>query len=148
PFPRGKVGDSLNFSLSGLKTAVIRYLESSKTDTRLADVAASFQEAVVEVLVEHTFRAALQPPDFPPCTKIHQVLLAGGVAANTRLKSAMLERGEKEGIEVIVPPPMLCTDNAAMAAAAGYFRFRRGETAVLDLDCYATDPLGQQIPSS
>lgn len=145
PFPRGKVGDSLNFSFSGLKTAVIRYLEASKTEVRLADVAASFQEAVVEVLVEHTFRAALQPPDFCSCSRIHQVLLAGGVAANSRLKSAMLERGAKEGIEVIVPPPVLCTDNAAMAAAAGYFRFQRGETAGLDLDCYATEPLGQQI---
>ncbi len=141
PFPRGKVGDSLNFSFSGLKTAVIRYLEAAGQDVRLADVAASFQEAVVDVLVEHTFRAVTNSLEFAGCEGIKHVLLAGGVAANSRLQTAMRERAREEGIELVIPSPVLCTDNAAMAAAAGYFRFCRGETAGLDLDCYATQPL-------
>ena len=146
-FPRAKVGDrstgsglraegsSLDFSFSGLKTAVIRYVEGADGSVPLPDLAASFQEAVVDVLVDHTFRAATE-------RGVKQVLVAGGVAANTRLQAAVRSRGEELGIEVIAPPPILCTDNAAMAAAAAYFIFQRGEVAGLDLDCYATEALG------
>ena len=141
PFPRGKVGDSLNFSFSGLKTAVIRYLEAHRGEVHLPDVAASFQEAVVDVLVDHTIQAATNPPCTITPHRIRQILLAGGVAANSRLKSVMKQKATEQGLEVIIPPPILCTDNAAMAAAAGYFRFCRGETAGIDLDCYATEPL-------
>jgi len=135
PFPRGKVGDTLDFSFSGLKTAVIRYVEGAQGRIVLPDLAASFQEAVVDVLADHTFSAATRHG-------VQQVLLAGGVAANSRLQAVMRTRGEELGIEVLAPPAVLCTDNAAMAAAATYFIFGRGETAGLDLDCHATEPLG------
>ncbi len=134
-FPRAKVGDTLDFSFSGLKTAVIRFVEGAAGSIPLPDLAASFQEAVVDVLVDHTFRAAEQK-------SIRQVLLAGGVAANSRLQAAVREKGCELDIDVIAPPPILCTDNAAMAAAAAFFRYQRGEAAGLDLDCYATEALG------
>ncbi|MGC8864048.1 MAG: tRNA (adenosine(37)-N6)-threonylcarbamoyltransferase complex transferase subunit TsaD, partial [Armatimonadota bacterium] len=136
-FPRGKVGDSLDFSFSGLKTAVIRYVEGAGGRVPLPDLAASFQEAVVDVLVEHTFRAATE-------RGVKQVLLAGGVAANSRLQAAMRGRARQLGVDLIAPPPILCTDNAAMAAAAAFFRFQQGDLAGLDLDCYATEALGSR----
>ncbi|MDH7602714.1 MAG: tRNA (adenosine(37)-N6)-threonylcarbamoyltransferase complex transferase subunit TsaD, partial [Armatimonadota bacterium] len=102
PFPRGKVGDTLDFSFSGLKTAVIRYLEAARSDVRLPDVAASFQEAVVDVLVEHTFRAITSAQGTVGVGKITHVLLAGGVAANSRLQNAMRERAAREGVELVI----------------------------------------------
>ncbi len=135
-FPRAKIDSGLDFSFSGLKTAVIRHVEGA-VGLSLPDVAASFQEAVVDVLVENTFRAA-------EMKAVKQILLAGGVAANSRLQSEFRRRGQESGIEVIAPPPVLCTDNAAMAAAAAFFRYERGETAGLDLDCYASEPLGKR----
>jgi N6-L-threonylcarbamoyladenine synthase len=125
----------LDFSFSGLKTAVIRYVEGADGRVPLPDLAASFQEAIVDVLVDHTFRAAQD-------RGVAQVLLAGGVAANSRLQQAVKSKGDELGIEVIAPPPILCTDNAAMVAAAAFFAFQRGETAGLDLDCYASERLG------
>ncbi len=133
-FPRAKVDDTLDFSFSGLKTAVIRYLDGLAEEPHLPDIAASLQEAIVDVLVNHTFRAAQDKA-------VKQVLIAGGVAANSMLQSAMKSKGEELGIEVIAPPPILCTDNAAMAAAAAYFRYETGDIAGLDLDCYASQPL-------
>ena len=111
-FPRGRVGDTLDFSFSGLKTAVIRYVQSHGGDLRIEDIAASFQQAVVDVLVDHTFRAVEE-------TGVGQVLLAGGVAANSALQAAIKAKGAELGIAVGAPPPVLCTDNAAMAASAG-----------------------------
>ncbi|MCX8052818.1 MAG: tRNA (adenosine(37)-N6)-threonylcarbamoyltransferase complex transferase subunit TsaD [Armatimonadetes bacterium] len=147
-FPRGKVGDSLDFTFSGLKTAVIRYVESRRDQFSLPDLAASFQEAVVDVLVEHTFRAVSDlVSSKSPGGEIRKVLLAGGVAANSRLQAAMRARAAQLGVELIAPPPVLCTDNAAMAAAAAFFRYERGEFAGLDLDCYATEPLGTRRSS-
>lgn len=134
-FPRAKVGDTLDFSFSGLKTAVIRYIEDRGSVTGLPDIAASMQQAIVDVLVDHTFRAA-------EAKGVKQVLLAGGVAANSGLQKAMKDKGEQLGITVTAPPPILCTDNAAMAGAAAYFRYKRGELADLDLDCYASEPIG------
>lgn len=137
PFPRARVGDTLDFSFSGLKTAVIRYTQAMEEDVRMADVAASFQRAVVDVLVDHTFKAVAS-------TGVGQVLLAGGVAANSALQGAFTARGVELGIAVGMPPPVLCTDNGAMAASAAYFRYERGETAGLDMDCYASEPLGKR----
>ncbi len=134
-FPRARVGDSLDFSFSGLKTAVIRYVQSMTAEAPIADVAASFQQAVVDVLVDHTFKAVEQKG-------VRQVLLAGGVAANSALQRAVKDRGEQCGIAVNAPPPVLCTDNAAMAASAAYFAYQRGELTALDMDCYASEPLG------
>jgi len=134
-FPRAKVGDTLDFSFSGLKTAVIRYAKAMGEEVRIEDLAASFQQAVVDVLVDHTFRAVEQ-------TGVGQVLMAGGVAANSALQAAIKSRGAELGIAVSAPPPVLCTDNAAMAAAAAYYAYERGETAGPDMDCYANEPLG------
>lgn len=137
PFPRAKVGDTLDFSFSGLKTSVIRYAQTHSNNVRIEDLAASFQQAVVDVLVDHTFRAVEQ-------TGVGQVLLAGGVAANSGLQAAIKARGAELGIAVGAPPPVLCTDNAAMAASAAFFAYERGEIAGLDMDCYASEPLGKR----
>jgi N6-L-threonylcarbamoyladenine synthase len=136
-FPRARVGDTLDFSFSGLKTAVIRYIEKNREEMSLPDVAASFQQAVVDVLVKNTFEAAKRK-------RAKQVLLAGGVAANRGLQQAMKEEGAKLGIAVSAPPPKLCTDNAAMAATSGYYRLIRGERSGLDIDSYASEPLAER----
>lgn len=119
-FPRGMIKeDNYDFSYSGLKTAVALYVKSlSKTELKnhLADIAASFQEAAVEVLVEKTVRAAED-------LGIKDVSLSGGVASNSRLKELMEERLSGIGGRFFCPPPELCTDNAAMIAAAGYLRY-------------------------
>lgn len=139
-FPRAKVDDTLDFSFSGLKTAVLRYLEQSNGSVAIEHLAASFQEAVVDVLVDHTVRAAAQHG-------VNRVLLAGGVAANSRLKAVMSRRCEERGIRVLVPPPVLCTDNAAMAASAAYFAYGRGVTGGMDVDCFASEPIGERMDS-
>jgi len=125
---------SLDFSFSGLKTAVVRYAEAHP-ETSVADIAASFQQAAVDMLVENTFRAAR-------LKGAGRVLIAGGVAANSALQRQMKERGEALGIQVGAPAPSLCTDNAAMAAGAGYFAYVRGVRSDLDLDTFANEPLG------
>jgi N6-L-threonylcarbamoyladenine synthase len=134
-FPRAKVGDSLDFSFSGLKTAVIRYVEDMSGIAQLPNMAASLQQAIVDVLVSNTFRAATE-------CGVKRVLLAGGVAANSGLQEAVRKTGNELGIAVGMPPPILCTDNAAMVASAAYFRYHQGEIAGLDLDCFASQPLG------
>ena len=136
-FPRARVGDTLDFSFSGLKTAVIRYAQTHRDEVCIEDLAASFQQAVVDVLVDHTFRAV-------EMTGVGQVLLAGGVAANSCLQSAVKARGAELGLAVGAPPPVLCTDNGAMAASAAYFTYERGELAGLDMDCFASEPLGKR----
>ncbi len=124
--PRAWLPGTYNFSFSGLKTAVlylVRRLEEEK-ELPLADLAASFQTAVVDVLVEKT-RLAAQEHD------VEQVLLVGGVAANTLLRQEMRERVE---VPVLYPPPELCTDNAVGVGAAGWFRLEAGERSGWDLD--------------
>ncbi len=128
PFPRAMMDDgSYDFSFSGLKTAVAVYLEREGGAARAADVAASFQKAVVDVLVAKTVRAALQ-------RGVRRILLAGGVAANSALRESLRREAGRHGLEVRVPPPALCTDNAAMIACAGYFLWREGGADGLDLD--------------
>lgn len=131
--PRAWLGESYDFSFSGLKTAVLRVVEGLESDPGLsrADVAASFEDAVVDVLVTKTKRAAEQ-------YGVSQVLLAGGVAANRRLREEMDRR---IGRPVLYPPIALCTDNAAMIAAAGYYRFVAGYRSDLSLDVRANLPL-------
>lgn len=131
--PRAWLGDSYDFSFSGLKTAVLREAEGLGDDSELtrADVAASFQEAVVDVLVSKTARAAAE-------FGVSQVLLAGGVAANAQLRREMERRLNRT---VVYPPISLCTDNAAMIAAAGYYRFTRGFRSGLDLDARPNLPV-------
>ena len=100
-----------NFSFSGLKTAVARYIEQTPTNIR-ADVAASFQEAIVDVLLLKSLRACKD-------SGIDRLVIAGGVAANSRLREVAKERCEREGIRLHIPSPALCTDNGAMVAALG-----------------------------
>ena len=133
-FPRAMVdsGD-LDFSMSGLKTAVLRYLRAEQAAGRevsLPDVAASFQEAIIDVQVSKTVAAAKD-------REVDTVLLGGGVVANTRLRERMAEMATREGLRVLYPPLDLCTDNAAMIAAVGAARLARGERSSLDI---AADP--------
>ena len=133
-FPRAMAdsGD-LDFSMSGLKTAVLRYLrteEEAGREVSLPDVAASFQEAIVDVQVSKTIEAAKD-------TGVDTVLLGGGVVANTRLRNRMSEEGASVGLRVLYPALELCTDNAAMIATVGAARLARGERSSLDI---AADP--------
>ncbi len=128
-FPRVKM-ENLDFSFSGVKTAVINYLhknEQAGVEVNKADVAASFQEAVTDVLCEHTIAAAHS-------VNSSIITIAGGVASNTRLREKMTEMAGKENISVLYPSPVLCTDNAAMIACAGYFAYENGERADLTLN--------------
>ncbi|GAB4338622.1 MAG: tRNA (adenosine(37)-N6)-threonylcarbamoyltransferase complex transferase subunit TsaD [Desulfobulbaceae bacterium] len=137
-FPRAWLGsDSLDFSFSGLKTAVANHVHTCERNNEppaIADICASFQEAVVEVLVEKTVRAAL-------AHGLSRVVLGGGVSANRRLRQAMQERCNREGLKLFIPEPILCTDNAAMIGHAGYHLFCNGETVDLDTDVYSRSPL-------
>ncbi len=137
-FPRAWLDeDSLDFSFSGLKTSVVNQvhrLKQKETPLPVPDICASFQEAVVEVLVEKTIRAAKRYD----CST---VVLGGGVASNPRLRSLMAERSDREDMELFVPAPMFCTDNAAMIGLAGYHLFQAGHTVTPDTDAYSRSPL-------
>ena len=126
-FPRAWLPGTYDFSFSGLKTAVLRTLQrfnGPRPPHFVANMAASFQAAVVEVLAEKTARAARE-------FNIENVVLSGGVSANTSLRRAVRAR---VSVPVYTPPPVLCTDNGAMIAAAGTYRYRAGIRAGLDLD--------------
>lgn len=130
-FPRAKTGN--DFSFSGLKTAVINTvhkMEQKGEPVPQADIAASFQRAVVDVLTEKTIHAA-------KISGSEKICLAGGVASNSLLRSEMAKKAKSEKIEVYYPPLRLCTDNAVMISSAGYFKYKyTGETAGNDLNAY------------
>lgn len=134
-FPRVKMGEgSLDFSFSGVKTAVINHvhkLEQKGEEYNKADIAASFQNAVTDALVEHTLEAAKRK-----CSDT--VVIAGGVASNSALRKKMTAEAEKIGIKVLYPIPILCTDNAAMIAAAGYYEYIAGKRADMSLNAVAS----------
>jgi len=121
---------SFDFSFSGLKSAVLNYLNQchmKNIAVNKADVAASFQEAVLDVLVEKTMLAAQE-------SQVKTVLLAGGVAANSFLRDKLKRRTQEVGIKLYYPPIKYCTDNAAMIGAAAHYKALRGEYADLDLN--------------
>ena len=128
--PRAWLRGTWDFSFSGLKTAVLHLLRSFGSlpypEDLIADIAASFQEAVVDVLTAKAARAAEE-------FGARALLLAGGVACNKRLRELMISRSP---VPVIYPPPVLCTDNAAMVAACAFFHFRKGEEDSWDLDVH------------
>jgi N6-L-threonylcarbamoyladenine synthase len=137
-FPRAMAqsGD-FDFSLSGVKTAVLRHVNAERSagrDVAVEDLAASFQEAVVDVQVQKTVAAVLQ-------TGVPAILLGGGVVANTRLRERMAEEADRRGIRLLHPSPELCTDNAAMIASAGHFRLARGERSSFDVSAEPGLPL-------
>ncbi len=141
PFPRAKVADApYDFSFSGLKSAVLNYLNSArmqKQEINTADVAASFQKAVVDVLVDHTMRAA---KDFG----IAKIAMAGGVASNGTLRNAMEEACVKQGYKLYRPSPIYCTDNAAMIGAAAYYEYVKGTRDGWDLNAVPNLKLGER----
>ncbi|MBS1248543.1 MAG: tRNA N6-adenosine threonylcarbamoyltransferase [Chloroflexi bacterium] len=137
-FPRSWLGEGWDFSFSGLKTAVLRAvqgLERDEEDIPVNDLAASFQQAVVDVLVGKTLRAAKE-------FKAKEILVAGGVSANQRLRETM----QAEAIcPVSIPPLALCTDNAAMIAGAGCYRFSAGHRDGLEMDAAPTWPIWEVV---
>ena len=143
-FPRAKVGDSdYDFSFSGLKSAVLNYLNSCEMkgiQICQADVAASFQKAVVDVLVEHSMHAVLS-------CGMKKFAIAGGVASNSALRRALEKECEKRGIAFYHPSPVLCTDNAAMIGAAAYYEYRKGVRHGYDLNAVPNLKLGQDMKS-
>ncbi len=142
-FPRALRDDSYNFSLSGLKTAVIRELrrmEAAGIEPVIADVAASFQEAIVDVQVEKTLKAAR-------AEGIERVVIAGGVAANSRLRERMQQACDKAGMRLLLPERHLCTDNGAMVAASGANLAAAGIHDGLDLTVDPGLPLATPVRS-
>lgn len=137
-FPRAFIKDtSFEFSFSGLKTAVALYVKDKGqrfVEDNLADICAAFQEAVVDVLVEKSILAAEHE-------KIDTIVIAGGVAANSRLREKLAHKAKLAGKKTFYPPPVLCTDNAAMIASAGYCRLARGQRSDFKLNAYPYLPL-------
>lgn len=137
-FPRAWLAkDNLDFSFSGLKTAVANYVnrqQKKNIELNIPDICASFQEAIVEVITTKTLLAASQ-------TGCKNVVLAGGVAANPRLRESITQNGQKNGLAVFLTPRQFCTDNAAMIALAGYLKFANNATICPDSDVYSRSPL-------
>lgn len=140
-FPRAKVGDSeYDFSFSGLKSAVLNYLNSCTMKEEavcVADVAASFQASVVDVLVSHTIAAA---KEFGFST----VALAGGVASNSGLREGMEKACQENGLKLCYPSPIFCTDNGAMIGVAGYYEYMKGTRHGWDLNAVPNLKLGER----
>ncbi|NBJ94494.1 tRNA (adenosine(37)-N6)-threonylcarbamoyltransferase complex transferase subunit TsaD [Parablautia muri] len=141
-FPRAKVGDAAyDFSFSGLKSAVLNYLNSCQMkgeEAVVADVAASFQKAVIDVLVEHSMDAIAK-------YGYKKFAIAGGVASNSGLRKAFEETCAREGIDFYHPSPLYCTDNAAMIGVAAYYEYRNGVRHGFDLNAVPNLKLGERI---
>lgn len=140
-FPRAKISDNVyDFSFSGVKSAVLNYINSCKMKNIpvvQADVAASFQKAVTDVLIEHAMRAVDE-------TGMKKLAIAGGVASNSALREGMCEACLKKGVEFYHPSPVLCTDNAAMIGAAAYYEYLAGTRHGWDLNAVPNLKLGER----
>ncbi|MDD6208198.1 MAG: tRNA (adenosine(37)-N6)-threonylcarbamoyltransferase complex transferase subunit TsaD [Clostridiales bacterium] len=140
-FPRAHIEDApYDFSFSGLKSAVLNYMNQCKMrgeEVVIEDVAASFQKAVVDVLVERTVLAAKN-------LGIHQVALAGGVASNSALRAGMAAACEENGLNLCYPSPIYCTDNGVMIGVAGYYEYLAGTRHGLDLNAVPNLKLGER----
>ena len=140
-FPRAKVAEAeYDFSFSGLKSAVLNYLNSCQMkgeEVNRADVAASFQKAVIDVLVEHSMDAVKR-------YGYNKFAIAGGVASNSSLRVAFEEACAKNKIQFYHPSPIFCTDNAAMIGAAGYYEFVKGVRSGYDLNAVPNLKLGER----
>lgn len=140
-FPRAKIeGSPYDFSFSGVKSAVLNYLNHAKMtgeEVNRADLAASFQKAVVDVLVEHAMQAAEDH-------HIRKIAIAGGVASNQGLRSAMEKACAEKGYEFYRPSPIFCTDNAAMIGVAAYYEYKKGTRHGWDLNAVPNLKLGER----
>ena len=140
-FPRAKVnGSELDFSFSGLKSAVLNYLntcEMKGEEVNVPNVAASFQKAVVDVLTEHAIAAVLE-------RKADKLALAGGVASNSALRASIQKACDENGIKLYVPSPIYCTDNAAMIGAAAYYEYVKGVRSDMTLNAVPSLKLGER----
>ena len=137
-FPVAKLDAPYEFSFSGLKSAVINYLhnqEQAKREINRADVAASFQYAVTDALVQKAVRAMKD-------TGLKKIVLAGGVSANKTLQTTLAKAMSDIGAELVAPMPILCTDNAVMIACRGYFMYQAGMESPLDLNAVPSLKLG------
>ncbi len=152
-FPRHHTKGSFDFSFSGLKTAVYRHVRdtvgsgaSAESEpsvklpgggrrTAVADIAASFQEAAVDMVVTRTLRACQR-------TGLRTIVVGGGVAANRRLRQRLADEGQVKGLTVVIPPPGLCVDNGAMVAGCAFETLRQGRTSPLDLSVEPNRPIG------
>lgn len=132
--------DSYDFSFSGLKTAVLNHLNSARQkgeEINRADIAASFQQAVLEVICDKAIKAAVE-------LGYGKLVLAGGVAANSALRRELGARCAEKGLELFIPSPALCTDNGAMIACAAYYKYKEGKTADLYMDAHASLPFAEK----
>lgn len=142
PLPEGKLDHPYDTSFSGLKTAVLRlvqHLQQEGQELPVADIAASFQACLTRVLTEKAVACA-------EALGLSTLLVTGGVAANRELRARLLEAGRQKGLRVVIPPPNLCTDNAAMIGAAGLCHWLRGEVSPLDLGVASRMAL-EEIPA-
>ncbi|MBN7574650.1 MULTISPECIES: tRNA (adenosine(37)-N6)-threonylcarbamoyltransferase complex transferase subunit TsaD [Clostridium] len=140
-FPRAKFqDDTLDFSFSGVKSAVLNYLNKAKMkeeEVNKADIAASFQNAIIDVLKTNLFLTCERKG-------IKKIAVAGGVASNSCLRETLLEEGRKKGIEILFPSPILCTDNAAMVGSAAYFNYQEGAVSDLNINAKPNLKLGER----
>lgn len=140
PFPKAKMEGAYDFSFSGVKSAVLNYINGcamKNVEYNRADIAASFQKAVVDVLVEKSILAV-------KASGMNKLVIAGGVACNSTLRQSMKEACEKEGIEFYFPTPILCTDNAAMIGAAAYYEYLAGTRHSWDLNAVPNLKIGER----
>ncbi len=129
--------EGLDFSFSGIKTAVLN-LNHNQKDIDKKDLCASFEKAVTDMLIENTKKALKE-------TKLKKLALAGGVSANSYIREKFLELGEEENVEVYFPSLNLCTDNAAMIASAGYYNFLKGNISDLTLNAIPNLKIGEKV---